>query len=364
MSGLVKKILGQIGYSVLSPFFHKQSLLNCAEAESILNEFSPRPVGSALCPLKNQIDNIPQYDLQIIIPAYNVEKYIGECLDSIFLQKTKYKYLVVVINDGSTDNTLAIINQYTCYNNIIAISQENKGFSGARNTGLAHIYSKYIMFVDSDDYILPGTIDALLDAAYLHMDCDIIAGGSYLYTDRLIKNIEYRKNTSVNSNFLKGFPCMKIFKSYLFENIKFPIGYWYEDTILPFLIYPQVEKAYLIKDMIYVYRQIPTSISHAAYGKPKSIDSYYVTEQMIKDCMQLSCKMDGDMLKVFLMQVLCNQLRCSILSDEIQEAVFVKSSKLLEHFEVSLVQGRYSRLYSLLKQKDFGNYKLWCKTHR
>ena len=82
----IKKLIGGMAYTFLSPFNHKRSMMKISEADDLLQNFSPRPLGSSIC--HNCIDNDPEYDLQIIVPAYNVEKYIKQCLDSIFSQKT------------------------------------------------------------------------------------------------------------------------------------------------------------------------------------------------------------------------------------------------------------------------------------
>ena len=92
-------------------------------------------------------------DFSIIVPAYNVEKYIEKCIDSILNQSYK-NYEVIVINDGSTDNTLNILNKK--YKDKVKIySKENGGLSSARNYGVLKSSSKYILFVDSDDWLEP-----------------------------------------------------------------------------------------------------------------------------------------------------------------------------------------------------------------
>ena len=103
----------------------------------------------------------------IIVPAYNVEKYIKRCLDSIFSQSYQ-DYEVIVINDGSTDSTLQIINNY----NVKLINQVNSGLSVARNNGVNAAQGEYIIFVDSDDYIEK---DLLLEVSkMLDNDPDVI----------------------------------------------------------------------------------------------------------------------------------------------------------------------------------------------
>jgi len=100
----------------------------------------------------------------IIIPVYNTAPYIEECLDSIFVcQKIKHTIEVIVVNDASTDGSLDILNEYRERHDFILITQESSGAGGARNTGINAAQGKYLLFVDSDDYLEPGSLDTLLD---------------------------------------------------------------------------------------------------------------------------------------------------------------------------------------------------------
>lgn len=103
--------------------------------------------------------------ISVILPVYNVEKYLKECLDSILAQ-TYTNYELIVVNDGSTDNSLAIANEYkNKFERINIISQENKGLSEARNAGYNLITGKYTYFIDSDDFILSETFENLVSLA-------------------------------------------------------------------------------------------------------------------------------------------------------------------------------------------------------
>ena len=84
----------------------------------------------------------------IIIPVYNVENYIKKCLDSVFAQ-TEKDYEVIVVNDGTKDNSMDIVKNY----DVKIVNQKNQGLSEARNTGLKNAKGEYILFLDSDDYI-------------------------------------------------------------------------------------------------------------------------------------------------------------------------------------------------------------------
>ena len=105
--------------------------------------------------------------LSIIIPVYNTEKYLEECLKSLLRQNLKpEEYEIICINDGSTDKSLVILNRYSQkYSNIKVINTENGGVSRARNLGLAHAIGEYVWFVDSDDFIAVNILAELKEAA-------------------------------------------------------------------------------------------------------------------------------------------------------------------------------------------------------
>lgn len=112
--------------------------------------------------------------ISIIIPVYNAEKYINRCIKSIVNQS--YQELeIIVVNDGSTDNSLSICTTLAMQDNRIkVISQENGGVSKARNTGIRFAKGEYVMFLDSDDYMLPDMCKTMLDVLQgKHVDCVI-----------------------------------------------------------------------------------------------------------------------------------------------------------------------------------------------
>lgn len=115
--------------------------------------------------------------LSFVVPVYNVEKYLNECLDSIFDPSAdEDEYEVIAVNDGSTDNSPEILKTYERYRNFRIITQENAGLGFARNSGIRAATGRYIAFIDSDDYLLPGAVPVLLDLAR-GSDCDIVEFG-------------------------------------------------------------------------------------------------------------------------------------------------------------------------------------------
>ena len=98
-----------------------------------------------------------QPDVSVILPVYNVEKYLRRCLDSLVNQDCSCNYEIIIVNDGTKDNSMEIISEFEGkYDCIRVFSQENSGLSAARNRGIAEAKGKYVALVDSDDFVEPG----------------------------------------------------------------------------------------------------------------------------------------------------------------------------------------------------------------
>lgn len=108
--------------------------------------------------------------LSIIIPVYNVEKYVAQCLDSVLNQGLDAKdHEIIVVNDGSPDGSLKIVEGYAKkHDHIKVISKENGGLSSARNCGMEHAIGKYIYFLDSDDFLIPNCLNTIVDTCEHH----------------------------------------------------------------------------------------------------------------------------------------------------------------------------------------------------
>lgn len=329
-------------------------------ARENLQACSPRPTGTAKA--HNQILE-PVCDLQIVIPAFNVEPYLEDCMNSVLSQKTKYTFRVVLVDDGSTDRTPEIADHYSADPRVTVIHQKNRGFSGARNVALSSIFARYLMFVDSDDMLYEGAIEALLNTAQKH-NCDFVEGGAYYLTDDE-QTVMYQYNqvckVSTPADVFHGQPWAKIYNAHLFQNLQFPEGFWYEDSILAFLIWPAVQKAYTIPEMTYIHRRNRQGITVMSQGRPKSVDSYWITEQMLQEHIQAGLPMDGDFFQFLLRQIHLNHYRISDLEPVVQESAFVLSCDLLEQYFSDVLASSGTPLARALKNKDFGMFKMCCK---
>lgn len=116
--------------------------------------------------------------LSVIIPTYNNASYVTQAIDSCINQKTQYLFEVVVVNDGSTDSTGEVLEKYNGKENVRIIKQKNLGLSRARNTSIKAAKGKWLFFLDSDDSVLEGTIEAVMNAAVAH-NADIVEGNYY-----------------------------------------------------------------------------------------------------------------------------------------------------------------------------------------
>src|SRR5690606_18768318 len=108
--------------------------------------------------------------LSIIIPVYNVEKYIERCIRSCYDQQLEHsEYEIIVIDDESPDNSVKIVQRLMdSFSNLKMISQKNKGLGGARNTGIHNAKGRYLLFLDSDDYLLCKVLDVLMKIAMVN----------------------------------------------------------------------------------------------------------------------------------------------------------------------------------------------------
>uniref|UniRef100_UPI003AEFCC04 glycosyltransferase family 2 protein n=1 Tax=Cetobacterium sp. TaxID=2071632 RepID=UPI003AEFCC04 len=135
--------------------------------------------------------------VSIIIPVYNVELYLREALDSVINQTLK-EIEIIIVNDGSTDNSLEIVKEYeTKDHRIIVINQENQGLSGARNSGLKIAKGHYIYFMDSDDYIALDTLEICYECA-LEKQLDFVFFDAQSFTKDDIDISEYNYDRSRN----------------------------------------------------------------------------------------------------------------------------------------------------------------------
>ena len=301
--------------------------------------------------------------MQVIIPVYKVEKYIEECVNSVLSQNSKYHVLLTIVNDGSPDRSREILRNYEHLPHVEIIDQENRGLSGARNAGLEVIKGKYVTFLDSDDMLMPGSIDAMMDKAFA-TDADIVEG-SYVTFVRKDEEINIvRHQPTVGDRWLGvlfGYPWGKVYRASLFEKLRFPEGYWFEDTLCSFLVYPQCKKIITLTNLVYRYRLNPKGITATAGGNPKCLDTLLITIQLLKEAKVLGLKADDQLYDMFLIQVRNNASRIfSLRNTELDKLVFRISCLLKqEYFPMNRTKSkRLVLIEQALLNQDYLHYLL------
>jgi glycosyltransferase involved in cell wall biosynthesis len=317
--------------------------------------------------IKEKINKITDenVDLSIVVPAYNVEKYVLDCLNTILNQKTQYNYEIIVVNDGSTDDTDLIIKKIQSPK-LKYVTQENQGLSGARNTGINEAVGRYIMFVDSDDLLEENAIESMMKSLEKN-DADIVIGSYYMFSEnqdnrqycinkeRIIAN---KPKDAVNNH---GYAWGKIFKRELFNNVRFPMGMWYEDTIVCNVLFRMNCKVVVIKDVVYGYRINSDGISRTARASEKAIDHYWAMEDAIKQANENGIENDEVLYELALghMSTLLYR-RISLLNDEVMKETFVLAADLINCIRPKgyITTGRTIKR-DIEKSFITYNYKLW-----
>lgn len=345
-------------------------ILNYERAIDLLHAYSKDVHGSCIC--EHEFKDA-DCDVEVIVPCYNVENYVQECITSILNQKTQYSFFITIVNDGSTDRTGEILKEYEGIDNIKVITQCNKGFSGARNAGIAQAHGRYLMFVDSDDILFENAIENLMLLAD-KTEADVVDSGHIRFADkthraslmaRLYDKFQKPQILPYNehSTWITGYPCGKIFKRSLFKSIEFPKGYWFEDTLVCMVIEPLCKIKSSSDKLSFGYRMNVNSISHTYGGNPKSLDGVYVTLQLLKDRNTMNipiCSIaDYEML---LKQIITNHKRIMQLPKKIQNAAFIVHSELINtDFKVFEAKNELLKpVESFLREKNFLGFYVWC----
>lgn len=208
--------------------------------------------------------------VSVIVPVYNVEKYLARCLDSI-VEQTYQNLEIILINDGSTDGSGEICRQYAERDSRIRLfHQENRGQSVARNVGLDNMTGEYIVFVDSDDYISPQFVEILLVA--------LLRSNVLIARCKYVRVADQEDNKKLGTR-VKDIPCriidkMEVFDMFgvtdeylwvylyhktIFKSLRFPAGKTWEDIRLFPELFWQIDKLCLVDISLYAYRQRPGS---------------------------------------------------------------------------------------------------------
>lgn len=229
--------------------------------------------------------------VSIIVPVYNVEKYLARCMNSL-LSQTYKELQIIVVNDGSTDNSLMILQSYTDPR-IIIINKENGGLSSARNVGIKHATGKYVTFIDSDDWIHPNTISSMVAAAEKY-GADIVdvqykivheKRDAFNKNEEEIINVYHGEdcNSQLYLNYVPNFAWGKLYlreRMFKDDSIRFPEGRLYEDDATAYMFMKRCRTLVTLRGIGYYYYFIRiNSIVHTKSLK-HAYDKYVVNKEM------------------------------------------------------------------------------------
>lgn len=217
--------------------------------------------------------------VSVIVPAYNAESFLPNCLNSI-LNQTYKDIEIIVVNDGSTDDTASVLESFSKkYDCIISINQINKGVSAARNAGLDCCHGEYVMFVDADDSLPENSMESLLDLQQKY-DVDICSGTSRrIYPDGSVFHQEYTGKIEILENedalvySIEDHPATysiwgKLYRSDFIKNIRFEDGRKiHEDSFFLFNCFLKKPKMLVIDTPVYNYAVNYSSASHDEFSE-------------------------------------------------------------------------------------------------
>lgn len=215
--------------------------------------------------------------ISVIIPVYNVEKYIDYCLESV-LKQTYQNLEIILVNDGSTDTSLEHCLQYKKKDSRVkVISQKNKGLAGARNTGLDNASGDLVSFIDSDDYISPWYFETLYEGIKEQVDISMcLLHVSHSYQEIFSRPDKVYVKWSPKEFFIHALnssgyqsACGKLYKKFIFKNLRFPEGKLHEDIFVMADIIERSCGINFIDSELYCYVKRPNSITTSLFNEKK-----------------------------------------------------------------------------------------------
>lgn len=274
--------------------------------------------------------------VSIIVPVYNVEKYIRQCLESL-INQTLQDIEIIIVNDGTKDKSIEVINDIIETNKkIVLLNKQNGGISSARNYGLRHATGEYISFVDSDDYVDNDYIEKLYEKAK-EFDLDIVVGSHTRleYDCRLVKKVRNKKLYSNKASTGEEFLCKQLglldygieiwddlYRRQLLldENLYFHEGIIHEDDEFTLKVLLKAKRVRLFEQYGYIYRQRQNSLINSEL----SYINFFSLNEILKELINEYYKSTSLTCKKILKNMLIEYLNILLIRDD---SVKVKPNK-------------------------------------
>ena len=229
--------------------------------------------------------------IAVIVPVYNVEKYLDECINSI-LQQTYNNFELILVDDGSMDKSGIMCDLYAKKDSrIYVIHQKNGGLSAARNTGLNYVYSNkknynWICFIDSDDYVHKEFLEILFNTGKNEntdlVMCDYTTKADQILLEKHIySQVINPEDVYIKFSKIINTACAKLYNINLFEKYRFPVGKIMEDAHTTYKVLFEAKKVSVINIPLYFYRINLNGIYHSKW-KPERLEAIVATQNQLQ----------------------------------------------------------------------------------
>jgi len=296
--------------------------------------------------------------VSIIVPIYNVEKFLRKCLDSI-VRQTYHNIEVVMVDDGSTDNSASIAKEYVdLYDNFKLIRQDNLGLGGARNSGIENSLGEYLLFPDSDDWLHESYVKRLIDKAILS-NADVVECNSIqVWSNGRKRNRAYNHkvgkeiSASEKEEYLRTVSYVvwnKIFKRSIIGNTRFPEHMTKQDYAWTPIILCRANKIVTVTDILYYYLWR----SDSATNSSKANFNLLKAQDILSKSIELTSK-HPDLLSVYFVRNIVGSLIWGLIDER---SNFDKIEEILNDAELTYpCWGRWVKRKYVGKRKVF-----WAK---
>lgn len=290
-----------------------------------------------------------KYKVTVVVPIYNVEKYLRRCIDSI-INQTMREIEIILVDDGAIDNSGNICDEYAKIDKRIkVIHQKNAGLSAARNSGIKIATAQYICFIDSDDYIEEDMIEYLYKGAEKYNSDIACCGFSNIYENGVIekvtiptKEIIFSTQEALNIHLFSGYIDVvawnKLYKTKLFKDILYPEGYLYEDMLTTYKLLSKAEKISLHPDSKYFYCKRKTSIGGSSFS-PKTLNLVNACDECVN--FVLKNYPNSKDIKVSKIQWYIVVLNKMIVSNEIDYNFLKEIRKMIKKYIILILNNKY-----------------------
>lgn len=230
----------------------------------------------------------PMITISIIIPIYNVELYVKQCLESVMAQNiVEVDVECILVDDCGQDKSMTIVRQMVeNYEGPILFHilhhEHNRGLSAARNTGLDVATGDYVLFIDSDDYLMPDALKSMLGGLHLYPEADVVVGNTMNEADGRTTFPPFASSKCIDNHYVFFTEILRlqiniqawnklIRRNVMVESgLRFVEGILYEDQLWSFLLFDSVSSVLLLPDVTYFYRSNENSIVNISHSQPKA----------------------------------------------------------------------------------------------